>query len=328
MCTYYGVCTALAKRCIVASRCHLFPFFQCLLFSMVAHDDQVGFHRLASQTFLAASLPVYLITRYVIVAPFGRHAAAQDHRWWFGPKFNARMSWFVFESPNLFWCWYCYARLLDPGTFFLDPSEAAIVSWEEDGLLRVSTNAILLSLFALHYINRTIVYPLLMSSESQPVPLVVIAAGFVTTFVNGYLQCLYLVRVHKFEPLAVSSLSFDDIQIWAGISLFLTGMGINIHSDGVLRNLRKNRRPDRRRRAYYIPRSPCFKYVSCPNLAGEMLEWFGYALSSQFSLPSVAFLLYTACNLIPRGLSHHQWYLQKFDDYPTERKWALIPFIV
>eukprot|EP00956_Cyclotella_meneghiniana_P009821 scaffold13606_cov100-Cyclotella_meneghiniana.AAC.4 len=62
--------------------------------------------------------------------------------------------------------------------------------------------------------------------------------------------------------------------------------------------------------------------------AGEILEWFGFAMASRFSLSSVAFLCYTASNLIPRGIAHHEWYKNKFDDYPIERKWAVIPFIV
>ena len=61
---------------------------------------------------------------------------------------------------------------------------------------------------------------------------------------------------------------------------------------------------------------------------GEMLEWLGFAVASQFSLPSVAFVVYTASNLIPRAVAHHQWYLRKFDDYPKERKWAVVPFVV
>jgi hypothetical protein len=45
-----------------------------------------------------------------------------------------------------------------------------------------------------------------------------------------------------------------------------------------------------------------------------------------WSLAGVAFALWTACNLIPRAKVTHEWYLNKFDDYPKERR-ALIPFI-
>ncbi|KAL7426904.1 hypothetical protein ACHAXH_003162 [Discostella pseudostelligera] len=179
---------------------------------------------------------------------------------------------------------------------------------------------VLMSLFTLHYINRDIIYPLRMNPISQKVPLVVIiAAGFITTW-NGYLQCFYLAHIRQ-----------ENIQTWVGIGFFFLGMGINLHSDGVLRNLRRNNSTTAKphdHHAYYIPHSPWFTYISCPNFFGELVEWFGFAMASHFSLPSVAFLIYTASNLIPRGIAHHHWYQQKFEDYPSERKWAVIPLIV
>lgn len=156
------------------------------------------------------------------------------------------------------------------------------------------------------------------------------------TIWNGYLQCFYLVQVEKFTPLSLT-LSLENIQRGAGICLFFVGMGINIHSDGVLRNLRRygstgkskqKQESKQQKKQYYIPYSPCFTYISCPNFAGEMLEWVGFSMASQFSLPSFAFAVYTASNLIPRAIDHHKWYLQKFDNYPVERKWAVIPFVV
>jgi 3-oxo-5-alpha-steroid 4-dehydrogenase 1 len=106
-------------------------------------------------------------------------------------------------------------------------------------------------------------------------------------------------------------------------------MTINVQSDGVLRNLGRQRRSDGvYPKTYYIPQHPLFTYISCPNFFGEILEWFGFAIASQFSLPATAFFLYTSSNLIPRGIAHHEWYKQKFEDYPKERKWAVIPFVV
>ncbi|EED88186.1 3-oxo-5-alpha-steroid 4-dehydrogenase 1-like protein, partial [Thalassiosira pseudonana CCMP1335] len=180
-------------------------------------------------------------------------------------------------------------------------------------------NILLLSLFAMHYINRAIVYPLRMNPNCQPVPLVVTLSAMMVTTLNGYLQSFYLVNVEK-----------ENLQCWLGILIFFIGMGVNIHSDGVLRNLRRygpSENKQQQQRTYYIPQSPLFAYISCPNFFGEILEWFGFSMASQFSLPSVAFFLYTASNLIPRGIAHHEWYLIKFEDYPKERRWAVVPFI-
>ena len=41
----------------------------------------------------------------------------------------------------------------------------------------------------------------------------------------------------------------------------------------------------------------------------------------------LAFAIYSVANLAPRAFSNHRWYLEKFDDYPAERK-ALIPFVL
>jgi hypothetical protein len=59
---------------------------------------------------------------------------------------------------------------------------------------------------------------------------------------------------------------------------------------------------------------------------GEILEWTGFAIASQ-SLAAWSFVAFTCANLIPRGVAHHQWYLEHFQDkYPRNRK-AIIPFL-
>ena len=38
----------------------------------------------------------------------------------------------------------------------------------------------------------------------------------------------------------------------------------------------------------------------------------------------LAFALFTACNLVPRAVSNHRWYLRQFPDYPPQRR-VLLP---
>lgn len=77
---------------------------------------------------------------------------------------------------------------------------------------------------------------------------------------------------------------------------------------------------------YKIPHGGLFQYISCANFFGEIIEWLGYAIASS-SLAGWAFLVFVCANLIPRGMAHHQWYLDKFkDDYPKNR-YAVIPFV-
>lgn len=275
-------------------------------------------HDFISTLFLLLSMPTFVITHYFIKAPFGRHVqGGEKYRWWYGPSFDARLSWFIFECPNLVWSWYCFCYLRDPDV--IDTS--AMMQ-----LHQLSTNAILLFLFTIHYINRSIVYPLRMNRSSHRVPLVVTFSACIVTIMNGYIQSFYLVRVRKLAPLSFPPLSWTDIQCWLGIVLFFLGMIVNIKSDTVLRNLRRRNKGGAK--AYYIPQSPLFTYISCPNFFGEILEWFGFTVASNFAFPAVAFFIYTSSNLIPRGIAHHKWYQNKFDDYPKERKWAVIPFLV
>jgi len=112
-------------------------------------------------------------------------------------------------------------------------------------------------------------------------------------------------------------------------------MFINLRADFILRTLR---RPGEK--CYKIPHGGMFKYVSCANFLGEIIEWIGYAIYAQ-STASLAFALFTAANTIPRAKLHHKyflyffinliiyfrWYLNKFgNNYPQDRK-AVIPFI-
>uniref|UniRef100_A0A915MAV0 Pre-mRNA-splicing factor SPF27 n=2 Tax=Meloidogyne javanica TaxID=6303 RepID=A0A915MAV0_MELJA len=98
-------------------------------------------------------------------------------------------------------------------------------------------------------------------------------------------------------------------------------MFINLRADFILRTLR---RPGEK--CYKIPHGGMFKYVSCANFLGEIIEWIGYAIYAQ-STASLAFALFTAANTIPRAKLHHKWYLNKFgNNYPQDRK-AVIPML-
>mmetsp|Transcript_18000 Transcript_18000/g.40691 ORF Transcript_18000/g.40691 Transcript_18000/m.40691 type:complete len:167 (+) Transcript_18000:1-501(+) len=166
-----------------------------------------------------------------------------------------------------------------------------------------------------------------MNEGSAKVPLIVTVSACSVTALNGYLQAVYLCNI---KSLGTMTLSLDNSQHFIGLIIFLSGMYINIHSDSVLRNLRRsNTTPSTNQKQYFIPHSPFFKCVSCPNFAGELLQWFGYCIMSEFSLPSVAFCVYTAGNLIPRADAHHKWYLREFKkDYPKQRRWAVLPGVV
>jgi steroid 5-alpha reductase family enzyme len=103
--------------------------------------------------------------------------------------------------------------------------------------------------------------------------------------------------------------------------LFIAGFAINLYSDTYLISLRQEKGS-----RYKIPQRGLFRYVSCPNFLGEIIEWGGFALLT-WCLPTFSFFIWTAVNLIPRALDHHRWYKSHFSEYPDERK-AVLPFIL
>ncbi|XP_006901193.1 PREDICTED: 3-oxo-5-alpha-steroid 4-dehydrogenase 2-like [Elephantulus edwardii] len=171
----------------------------------------------------------------------------------------------------------------------------------------------LLGLFCVHYFHRTFIYSIV--TRGRPLPVVVIVRAFVFCLGNGLLQSYYLVYCAEY-----TSDWYTDIRFSLGVLLFLLGMGINIHSDHILHNLRKPGET-----AYKIPQGGLFTYVSGANFFGEIMEWFGYALAT-WSLPALSFALFSLCFLGLRAFHHHRFYLKMFEDYPKSRK-VLIPFI-
>lgn len=114
---------------------------------------------------------------------------------------------------------------------------------------------------------------------------------------------------------------FGDPRFLAGAAALLAGAALNVTSDYRVARLRA-----RQRGRYVLPRGGAFRFLSAPNLAGEIVEWIGFALMS-WSLPALAFAMWTAANLIPRALWRHRWYRETFPDYPRSRR-AIIPGVL
>uniref|UniRef100_A0A914LTI3 Steroid 5-alpha reductase C-terminal domain-containing protein n=1 Tax=Meloidogyne incognita TaxID=6306 RepID=A0A914LTI3_MELIC len=161
----------------------------------------------------------------------------------------------------------------------------------------------------------SLIYPWLIRG-GKPTPIHLFLLGFIFATWNGYIQGCFHVKYANY-----GKGYFWTFGSLFGTFLFLSGMFINLRADFILRALR---RPGEK--CYKIPHGGMFKYVSCANFLGEIIEWIGYAIYAQ-STASLAFALFTAANTIPRAKLHHKWYLNKFgNNYPQDRK-AVIPFI-
>jgi 3-oxo-5-alpha-steroid 4-dehydrogenase 1 len=173
-----------------------------------------------------------------------------------------------------------------------------------------------LILWELHYVHRAFVYPLTIRDGHKKIPIAVVlmAVGFNSgnAFVNGY----YLFSLSGGYPQSW----LNDPRFLIGTTLFLTGYAVNRWGDLQLRELRHPGET-----GYSIPYGGLFRWISCPNYLGEIVEWSGWALAT-WSLPGFAFAVWTFANLAPRARSHHAWYRANFAEYPRDRK-ALIPGI-
>ncbi|ESO87652.1 hypothetical protein LOTGIDRAFT_194080 [Lottia gigantea] len=231
---------------------------------------------------------VFMLT--FVSAPYGRYS-----RGGWGFTINAKVAWFIQEVPSI---------LIPIG----------IMLYTDCPKLQYTPNRILISLFSLHYIQRSLVYPFLIKG-GKPTPLIPFLLALVFCTINGYLQFNYLAKYADYGN------DWFSLRFIAGVMLFFTGMFINLQSDSILRNLRKPGET-----GYKIPKGGMFEYVSGANFLGEIIEWCGFALSVWASSAAV-FACFTICNIGPRALQHHRWYQKKFDNYPAKRK-ALIPFIL
>jgi hypothetical protein len=225
-----------------------------------------------------------------IVAPYGRHATSS-----WGPVVNSRVGWLLMELPVLIVFW----------VFILSsPRVLSMAVW------------IMIGLFTLHYLNRALVYPMRIRAGSKDIPIVIVASGVLFNLMNGFLLGYYFAHFGQYADTWMT-----DILFIAGVLLFAGGMYINWKADARLIALRGEGDSN-----YQIPRGWLFERISCPNHFGEMIEWLGFALLT-WSLPALAFFIWTVANLLPRALAHHKWYKRQFADYPVDRK-AVIPGVL
>lgn len=239
-----------------------------------------------------AVAPLVVLALVFVPAPYGRHA---DRK--FGPTMGTRAAWILMEAPS---------SLLFAAVFFAGPRAFELVP------------LLLLAIWQVHYAQRAFVYPfLLRPKKGDRTPVLICLMGFTFNCVNSLLNAGWIASAEA----GYTAAWLTDPRFVVGVALFGLGYGINRWADAVLRNLRKPGET-----GYRIPRGGLYEYISAPNYFGEMVEWLGWAIAT-WSLPGLAFFVFTVANLLPRAVSHHQWYKRTFPDYPERRK-AAIPFLL
>lgn len=227
------------------------------------------------------------------------YGIAYDKKW--GPAINNRIGWILMEAPVFI---------------------AMLLMW----ILAPESNrtnpaiCVMTSLFLLHYFQRSFIFPLLIKGKSK-MPFSIILSGVTFNLLNAYMIGGWFFYLNP--PAETYSLDW----LWSplfilGTLIFFIGMGINLNSDHIIRNLRQ---PGDN--GHYIPKGGMFKYVTSANYLGEFTEWVGFAILT-WSLPGLVFAIWTFANLAPRAKATHKKYIDKFgDEYLSLERRYIIPFI-
>ena len=215
-----------------------------------------------------------------------------------GPSINNRLGWFIMELP----AFACMA-----------------VIWALSPRGGNPAPCVMAALFELHYFQRVFIFPFLIRGKGS-MPWAIIIMGMVFNAINAYMIGGWLFY------LSPDSLYSPDWLLYPlfflGTIIFFIGMAINLHSDHVIRKLRK---PDDTK--HYIPQKGLYRYVASANYFGETVEWVGYAILT-WSVAGAVFALWTFANLAPRARKIHAKYCDEFgDDYKSLNRKFIIPFL-
>ena len=209
---------------------------------------------------------VVFIALYFVRAGYGMFRS----RSW-GISVNNKIAWILMEAPVFLvmgWLWWHSDRRFLPVelTFFL--------------------------FFQLHYFQRAFVFPFLMKGKSK-MPVLILLMGVIFNILNGLMQgewIFYLAPSDYYTPGWLLTPCF-----WIGTLLFFAGMGINWHSDSVIRHLRA---PGDTR--HYLPQRGMYRYVTSANYLGEIVEWVGWAILT-WSLSGCIFAWWTVAAIHAEG---------------------------
>ena len=241
---------------------------------------------------MALTAVIVFIALYFVKAGYGIFRTKQ-----WGFSINNKVAWVLMEAPVFI---------------------VMLYMWTSNGASTALPAFLAFLLFELHYFQRSFVFPLMMKGNSR-MPIAIMAMGIVFNVINGLLigTSLFVFPPSQFNEGAVYLTHPTAI---AGIIVFFCGMGINIHSDHVIRHLRQ---PGDTR--HYLPQKGFYRYVTSANYFGELVEWTGFALFC--STPAAwLFVVWTAANLVPRAAAIHKRYREEFGDAVGNRK-RVIPFI-
>ena len=242
---------------------------------------------------MAALAAVVFVILYFVTAGYGQFRTQQ-----WGWSIDNKLAWVLMEAP-------AFLTMLG--------------IWYWSGCPTAAPQVVLMGLFLLHYFQRSFVFPLLMTGKSR-MPVTIMLSGVTFNVINGIMQggALYWFPREAYE--AGWSYLADGTTIF-GLAVFFIGMAINLHSDHVIRHLRK---PGDTR--HYLPQKGMYRYVTSANYLGEIIEWTGFAIVAG-STAAWVFVWWTAANLVPRAHAIYNRYREEFGRKALGKRKRIIPFL-
>lgn len=237
---------------------------------------------------------IVFIALYFIKAGYGMFRTAS-----WGISINNKWAWVLMELP----------------VFVI-----MFLLWGKSGVGFSLPQYVFFILFQLHYLHRAFIFPFLLKGKGR-MPLAIIAMGIVFNVLNGMMQGGGLFYFAPDELYADGWIYLLKPHAIIGIFLFFLGMSINLHSDRVIRRLRK---PGDTK--HYLPKDGLYRYVTSANYLGELLEWTGFAILTA-SPAAWVFVWWTFANLIPRADAIHRHYREEFGDEAVGKRKRILPYI-
>ncbi len=237
---------------------------------------------------------VVFVALYFVDAGYGK---MRTEKW--GPAINNKVGWCLMEMPVFLMMLFLWAH--------------STVKFQLPYL-------IFFLIFQFHYFQRSFIFPFLLKGNSK-MPLIIMFFSVVWNLVNGFIQGYWLFYLApQFAPYATNWLT--EWRFILGVAVFFIGWIINMHSDHVIRHLRKPGDTN-----HYLPKKGMYKYVTSANYLGEITEWLGFAILT-WSWAGLSFFWFTCCNLVPRANSIYNRYKKEFaGEFSEKRLKRIIPFI-
>ena len=224
-----------------------------------------------------------------------------------GPAINNKVAWFFMELPVflvMIIIWAC-----SPHRFDIVP-------------------CVFLLIFETHYFQRALIFPWIIKGKSK-MPIGIMIMGICFNILNAVMQGYWIFFESYNVGYQVFGIGYTDIEwLWSpqfiiGTILFISGFVINLHSDYIIRHLRKDDNDTK----HYLPKGGLFNYVTSANYFGELMEWLGFAILT-WSVSGLVFFIWTFANLVPRTRTIYQRYQEEFPEEMKGRKLKRVfPFI-